>query len=113
MLENAEKQFKQKFDYYDKQLEYIDNKFQGIKKSFNELKEIIETMKHSIILIENKVNTDLPALFEVYSLNYDLQKENVQRTNSLEIKSNNHSDRIDILENTVEDHSKKIEKLIS
>ena len=77
------------------------------------IKETLEVVKKSVIIIEDKVNRELPALFEAYDLNYVIQKEKEKKIDSLENISNNLSYRVDSLEITVKEHSIELKKLIS
>ena len=87
-----------------------------IKEKVSEIdtiKETLEAVKKSVIIIEDKINRDLPALFEVYDLNYTLQKEKEKKIDFIENISNDLTYRIDNLENTVKDHSIMLKKLMS
>ncbi len=64
-------------------------------------------------MINYKYKYEIPALFDAYSFNYDLQKEDQKKIDSLEQKSFNHSIRISNLEMTTDENSKQIKKLIS
>lgn len=88
------KQKVSKIDEIEKKVSDIDE----IKQDVKNLKETLDVVKGSVIKLENKVDTEFKALYDVYDLNYDLQKENVQRVNSLEINSNDFSVRIEKLE---------------
>lgn len=84
-----------------------------IKTRLDSLEEKFDTMNESIILIEHKVSIEIPALFDGYSSNYDLQKEDEKKIDSLKQENFNHSIRIANLEITTDEHSKQIKKLIS
>lgn len=93
-----------------KKLSKIDEIEQKVSE-IETIKETLEVVKKSVIIIEDKVNRELPALFEAYDLNYVIQKE--KKIDSLENISNNLSYRVDSLENTVKEHSIELKKLIS
>ena len=67
----------------------------------------------SVIIIEDKVNRDLPSLYEIYSLNYGFQKENEVKVDSLEKNVFINSNKISNLEIITDKHSKQLKKLIS
>ena len=73
--------------------------------------ETLEVVKNSVLIIEDKVNREIPALFDIYNLNYTLQKE--KKIDSLENQSDNLTYRVDSLEDTVKEHSIELKKLIS
>ena len=43
------------------------------------IKETLEVVKGSVIKIEDRINRELPALYEAYDLNYTIQKEKEKR----------------------------------
>lgn len=103
-------------DSIDTRLNLVEGKvseIDTIKTKLNSVEQKLETMNESIILIEHKVSIEIPALFDGYSSNYDLQKEDEKKINSLKQENFNHSIRIANLEITTDEHSKQIKKLIS
>lgn len=89
------------------------SKIDTINTRLDLLEEKFETMNESIVLIEHKVSVEIPALFDGYASNYDLQKEDEKKIDSLKQENFNHSIRIANLEITTDEHSKQIKKLIS
>ena len=80
----------------------------NLNKTVDELNKKVEKIDKSVIIIEDKVSNGIPALFDGYSFNYELQKEDQKRINSLEKQIFNHSIRISNLEIAQKRHSKKI-----
>ena len=80
----------------------------NLNKTVDELNKKVEKIDKSVIIIEDKVSNEIPALFDGYSFNYELQKEDQKRINSLEKQIFNHSIRISNLEIAQKRHSKKI-----
>ena len=59
------------------------------------------------------MTTELPALFEIYSLNYETQKGNEKKITSLEKTTGKHSIQIANLEETINYHTNQLKELIS
>ena len=105
------KKFKEidaKFEQIDKRFEEIDARFEKIENvlvtmqdTMLSMQKSIETMNRSIILIEYKVTTEIPALFDGYSMHQ--QKQEIQQENltSLNIKVEEHDIRISDLEQAI------------
>lgn len=79
----------------------------SIKEKLDNLSDEVETIKRSVIIIEDKVSNEIPALFDGYTSNYDLQKEAEKRITFLEQENFYNSIRISNLEIATEKHSKK------
>ncbi len=99
-------------DEIKEKLSEIDEIKEKVSK-IDSIEETLEVVKNSVIKMEDKINRELPALYEVYDLNYILQKEKEKKIDSLENISDNLTYRVDSLENTVKEHSIKLKKLIS
>ena len=84
-----------------------------IKDKLKNIEEKVENISISVLLIEDEVSNKIPALFDAYSFNYELQKETEKQINSLKQENFNHSVRISNLEIESKHHSKQIKKLIS
>lgn len=72
-----------------------------MQRTMLSMQKTIETMNRSIILIEHKITTEIPALFDGYSMhqqNQEIQQENLT---SLNVKVEEHDIRISSLENTI------------
>ena len=61
-------------------MDKMDQKISSIEETI----KIIPDMNRTLLLLEHKMTTELPALFEIYSLNYETQKENEKKLTSLE-----------------------------
>ena len=112
-LDNRIIKVEEKLNELDNRITKVKDKLIKIDTRLTNVEEGLNIARYSLVKLEDKVNRELPALFEVYQINYDLQKENVQRTNILETKSENFSIKIDNLEETVNKHSNELKKLIS
>lgn len=84
-----------------------------VLQKLQNLEKDVEVLKDSVIVIENKVTTEIPALFEGYTIHQDEQKIIIERENNLELLTSEHSIRIANLEETSKEHSKKLKQLIS
>ena len=91
------------------ELPNMQNNMENMQEQLNQLPE----MQKTLLLIEDKVTTNFPALFEIYSLNYELQKEDKKKIEFLKNLTDDNSNRISVLEDISENHSKKLSKLIS
>ena len=81
--------------------------------SIEETIKIIPDMNRTLLLLEHKMTTELPALFEIYSLNYETQKGNEKKLTSLEKTTGKHSIQIANLEETVNNQANQLKQLIS
>ena len=97
-LDNRIIKVEEKLNELDNRITKVKDKLIKIDTRLTNVEEGLNIARYSLVKLEDKVNRELPALFEVYQINYDLQKENVQRTNILE---------------TVNKHSNELKKLIS
>ena len=58
----------------------------------------ISKLRHSVILLENKVCTQIPALFDGYKANRELLEDRNDKISYLSIKTEENSIRISALE---------------
>lgn len=72
----------------------------GMKKDIKELKEDVDTMNRNIIIIEDDTSNKIPALFDGYSFHQQHIEEHDKRIDTLEIKVDNHSNRLWALESS-------------
>lgn len=79
----------------------------------NNLDSKVERINETVILIEDKLNNDLKAVLEGYTLNFELRERNQNEIDFLKNESFNHEVKISDLEITTREHSKKLKELIS
>lgn len=84
-----------------------------VLQKLQNLEKYVEVLKDSVSVIENKVTTEIPALFEGYTIHQDEQKIIIERENNLELLTAEHSIRIANLEESSKEYSKKLKQLIS
>ena len=105
----------------ESRMDSIENKIDEMNQLFNtrideiniDLNDRMDSMNKTLVLIEEKITTDFPALFEIYSLNYEMQKDNEKRLKTLSKTTGKHSIQISNLEETIKNHENKLKKLIS
>lgn len=102
---------------FDKMEEKIDNveaelgqKIDNVKK---ELTDRIDSLSENVAVLEYKVTTELPAIYEAHTLNYQIQKENERKLDSVVETTNKNSIQIAHLYETVRNHEERLRKLIS
>lgn len=116
------KEIDQRFEQIDQRFEGIDQRFEKINQSFKEVsqsfKEINQTLKRhevemekmsqdmqvtkeAVILMEQKISVEIPALFDGYSMDQEKQERQNNEINSLNVKVENHDVRISCLEEKV------------
>lgn len=102
---------------FDKMDEKIDNveaelgqKIDNVKK---ELTDRIDGLSENVAVLEYKVTTGLPAIYEAHTLNYQIQKENERKLDSVVETTNKNSIQIAHLYETVRNHEERLRKLIS
>lgn len=124
-FEEVDQRFKeidQRFEQIDQRFEGIDQRFEKINQSFKEVsqsfKEINQTLKRhevemekmsqdmqvtkeAVILMEQKISVEIPALFDGYSMDQEKQERQNNEINSLNVKVENHDVRISCLEEKV------------
>ena len=108
--------FDEKFDKIDERFEKIDEKFEKIDQRFNEMEENfdkklnnckkdilkeIDNLRGSVVLLENKVLSEFPALYEAFELNRKLQDDRNEKVAYLSEKTEEHSIRIAALEDKI------------
>lgn len=121
-FEEVDQRFKeidQRFEQIDQRFEKIDQRFEEIDQSFKEVdqsfKKINQTLKRhevemekmsqdmqvtkeAVILMEQKISVEIPALFDGYSMHQEKQERQDNEINSLNVKVENHDVRISCLE---------------
>lgn len=100
-LDNHDK----KFDAIDKRFENVDRQFDAIGAKFDEVDNkldnittVLESVQRSVVLMEQKLTVDIPALFDGYTAHQEIQERQQGKINSLSKKVENHDIRISILE---------------
>ena len=88
-----------KFDKIDERFKEIDKKFDKIDERFNEIDDKFDNLRDSVVLLENKVLSEFPALFEAFEVNRKLQEDEHEKIAYLCEKIEEHSIRITALEN--------------
>ena len=83
-------------------LDEVGKRLDDMYKVFDER---INSMSETLVLLEHKMTTEFPSLYEIYSLNYQFQKENEEEIKSLENTVNKHSIQISDLYNTIKKSS--------
>ena len=119
--------------YFDELMDKMDEKISSIEEKIKVIPEmnerinsieekvdaieetikVIPDMNRTLLLLEHKMTTELPALYEIYSLNYETQKENEKKLTSLEKTTGKHSIQIANLEETAINHTNQLKELIS
>ena len=98
-----------RLDGVDKRLDGVDKRLDGVDKRLDDMykgfDERINSMRETLVLLEHKMTTEFPSLYEIYSLNYQLQKENEEEIKSLENTVNKHSIQISDLYSAIKKSS--------
>lgn len=112
-----DERFNKMDERFDKMEEKIDNveaelgqKIDNVKK---ELVDRIDSLSENVAVLEYKVTTELPAIYEAHTLNYQIQKENERKLDSVVETTNKNSIQIAHLYETVRNHEERLRKLIS
>lgn len=84
-----------------KDIAFMKEDMSFMQRSMLAMQQTMENMNRSIILIEHKVTTEIPALFDGYSMQQ--QKQDIQQENltSLNVKVEEHDIRISSLEQAI------------
>jgi len=90
-----------KFESIDKRFESIDKRFDKIDEKLDEHSEQIDSLHKSVVLIENKVMSEFPALFEAFELHQEMHKDYDDKNSYLSSKVEENSMRISVLEDQI------------
>lgn len=123
-LEKRFNELEQKFDILVKRLDELEQKFNILAKrldkleqKFNDFKQQTEEMfnglHRSIIIIEDKVSNEIPALFDDNGFQQDHLERNDKDIKQLQNITENHAIRIISLELGSKDLSKQLQNLKS
>lgn len=102
----------QKFDKIDERFDKIDKRIDNLENTLDKHTEILEdhtklledhtkkinTLQETVILIEHKVTTEFPALFEAFELHQEMHKDYDEKNSYLSSKVEENSMRISVLE---------------
>jgi len=110
-FENIDERFKsidKKFDRIDQRFEKIDERFDEMDSRFDKIDEKLEehteqinNLQESVILLENKVMTELPALFEAFELHLEIHKDYDEKNSYLSSMVEENSMRLSVLEDQI------------
>ena len=100
VLKSFEK-INERFEKIDERFDKIDEKLDEHTKKLNEHTEQINSLHESVILIENKVMSDFPALFEAFELHQEMHKDYDDKNSYLSSKVEENSMRISVLEDQI------------
>ena len=97
-----------RFESIDKRFESIDKRFESMDERFDKVEQILEkhteqinNLHESVIVIENKVMTEFPALFEAFELHQEMHKDYDEKNAYLSSKTEENSMRISVLEDQI------------
>ena len=108
-FDNLEQRFdnlEQRFDNLEQRFDNLEQRFDNLEqrmdKKFDEIDHRLDVLTRSVVLIENRITTEIPTLFDAYTSQHDKQTMHQNDINSLNRKVEDHDIRISILEqNTV------------
>lgn len=111
----------ERFDKMDERMDNMEQKMdnmnaelgQKIDNVKKELTDRIDSLSENVAVLEYKVTTELPAIYEAHTLNYQIQKENERKLDSVVETTNKNSIQIAHLYETVRNHEERLRKLIS
>lgn len=106
-MDNMNEKLNQKIDNVNAELS------QKIDNTKKELTDRIDGLSENVAMLEYKVTTELPAIYEAHTLNYQIQKENERKFDSVVETTNKHSIQITHLYETVGNHENQLKKLTS
>ena len=96
-------------EFNEKQLDFNEKQEELNKK----ILERLSSVEKNVLIIEDRVSNDIPALFYANETRYQKQTQFETNLNSLDKKTENHSIRILALEHTSEKHEEKLKNLVS
>ena len=82
----------------DTQFDLIGAKFDEVDGKLDKITSVLESLCHSVALIEEKMTFDIPALFDGYSMQHKVLESQRKELYPLINKVDNHDIRISILE---------------
>lgn len=115
-FQEIDKQFEivnQRFEKIDEQFKEVNQKFVSVDEQFADINKEIKEIKNCLIIIEDKLSNEIPALFDGYNSNFEKNTNLESRQDVTEQKVAINSLRISSLEDTSKTHSKQISKLLA
>ena len=115
-LEEHDKKFQEidkQFEIVNQKFEVVNQKFAKVDEQFADMNKEIKGIKNYIIIIEDKLSNEIPALFDGYNSNFEKNTNLESRQDVTEQKVAINSLRISSLEDTSKKHSKQISKLLT
>ena len=106
-------QINQRFEVVDQRFEIVDKKFISIDEQIIEIKAEIREIKNYLIIIEDKISTQIPALFDGYNSSFEKNANLESRQDATEQKVAINSLKISNLEDTSKKHSIQLSKLLA
>ena len=103
----------QKFEVVNQKFEVVNQKFASVDEQFADMNKEIKEIKNYLIIIEDKLSNEIPALFDGYNSNFEKNTDLESRQDATEQKVAINSLRISSLEDTSKNHSKQISKLLA
>ena len=102
-----------RLDKVENRLDKIEYRLDNIEGRLEDIESILLSLQRSMLIIEDYMKNNIPALFDGYSLNQDQHNEFKQKINNLEKDTDSNSLKISILEDTTKVHSSILESLQS
>ena len=114
-FQEIDKQFEkvnEQFKKVNQKFEVVNQKFASVDEQFADMNKEIKEIKNYLIIIEDKISNQIPALFDGYNSNFEKNTDLESRQDVTEQKVAINSLRISSLEDTSKKHSKQISKLL-
>ena len=105
-----QEQFNAKQEQFNAKQEQFNAKQEEINKKI--LKRL-DAIERNIVIIEDKVSNEIPALFDADKTRYQKQKEFETELDTLDERTEEHSIRILALEDISKKHEEKLKNLVS
>ena len=88
----------ERIDKIEERIDKIEVRIDKIEGRLDIINERIDTLSSSVVLVEQKVMTEFPALFEAFELHQEMHKDYDEKNAYLSAKVEEDSMRISILE---------------
>ncbi len=112
-VDNRLDKVENRLDRVENRLDRVENRLDNIESKLEDIESILLSLKRSMLIMEDYMKNNIPALFDGYSLNQDQHNEFKQKINNLEKDTDSNSLKISILEDTTKVHSSILESLQS
>ena len=112
-VDNRLDKVENRLDKVENRLDKIEYRLDNIEGKLEDIESILLSLKRSMLIMEDYMKNNIPALFDGYSLNQDQHNEFKQKINNLEKDTDSNSLKISILEDTTKVHSSILESLQS